>query len=1077
MQRNDDNAHLLLLETPPKTLPHERQVVWKHQPNETSHSQAVMPSSTYIDPIATTQNGKSFFGRIRVIVRCRPLQRATESDHTDNRVHTHGDEVIVCEKNNSSTARSYRFDRVLPPDADQVTTFAEVAPLVDHVLDGFHATVFAYGQTGSGKSFTMDGLRYVASVCCRPKGNTAAMVPDPTGTPVEEHGIMPRMIQLIFDRARARQRARGDEGEGALVDSEGAADPTADDGVEYTFRCSYYQIYNEMITDLLRTTGSSPDPNGNDGSPDESGRVGGGAKGKRRFDDGGLRVRWQKGDVFKVENLYVYSCASPEEMREMLFAGTQQKVVSSHLMNYHSSRSHSVFTIYVECRARKNGELRSRSELSLVDLAGSEKIGLLSRNPSAKLVKESIDINTSLLALGKVIMALSSSSGGTGAQSKKKAAGASSLGRSRLGGRGHAAFSGSTAHIPYRDSKLTMLLKHALGGNSLTTMIACISPSDRYVEETTSTLLYAGRAKNIRNAPRINEDATTTLIRQLREEIAQLKAELGYYREMAAKPLGQPPGVQANLCTRCGGDLQGGAANPEGSLSTNKRSMELAVTTLETEQLADSLIAACDMLKNMMGVNAELRDAYDAVRDAQDDADRREAHLNAENLALRERLAVLESIVLQDNDELDDGEATAEVSEGTALPEPSAKTAARKALESGKRTAEASAALVANAAGGDQGKGSPTSSPSPSSGYPTRQALSSPLLAGAHTSKIPTHPKANVEAPPLLPLGPTKVLPTGSYSSKEVLPHALPERREVPHASNLVTPASPTRRARTSSRSLDSPRQLKYDGSQAGSKGQRSKRNSHITKLRVLAQRLKEYEQHYRTPSRTETYEDYYKQPRRGRAATADSVPDELPIRSVVSETSQTTATLEDTKLMVAKLPKNIVSEYVPSSLLRPGLFGSLAFGGRKEEQREFEQHRSDRAARLRALQQQQKDLYKQVHQAVRDVSLWKELQGGEASSPSPPPQLPEGDNDTPASTSINCKDSINKVNSKGNSNGALVDRRPPSENPGSRVTATVRSSTAVYNDARGRKKNVRGPVRSTESLTKLMEYLDKEEP
>ncbi|XP_036354714.1 kinesin-like protein KIF17 [Octopus sinensis] len=107
--------------------------------------------------------------------------------------------------------------------------------------------------------------------------------------------------------------------------------------------------------------------------------------------------------------------------------------------------------------------------------------------------KEAVKINLSLSALGNVISSL---------------------------------VEGKRTHIPYRDSKLTRLLQNSLGGNSKTMMIACISPSSDSFHETLSTLRYANRAKNIKNAPKINEDTRDALLRQYRAEIAYLRESL-----------------------------------------------------------------------------------------------------------------------------------------------------------------------------------------------------------------------------------------------------------------------------------------------------------------------------------------------------------------------------------------------------------------------------------------------------------------------------------------------------------------------------------------------------------------------
>jgi hypothetical protein len=169
-------------------------------------------------------------------------------------------------------------------------------------------------------------------------------------------------------------------------------------------------------------------------------------------------------------------------------------------MNDQSSRSHSCFTIKIEKKTTtelEGGVTREnyvKAKLNLVDLAGSERAE--KTGATGAVLKEGANINMSLMALGKVINALSE--GGT---SKSK-------------------------HIPYRDSKLTRLLQESLGGNSLTVMLAAISPADYNYDETLSTLKYANRAKSIANAVSRNEDSNEKLIRGLKDEIELLKHQL-----------------------------------------------------------------------------------------------------------------------------------------------------------------------------------------------------------------------------------------------------------------------------------------------------------------------------------------------------------------------------------------------------------------------------------------------------------------------------------------------------------------------------------------------------------------------
>ncbi|KAF7659024.1 hypothetical protein LDENG_00003590, partial [Lucifuga dentata] len=142
------------------------------------------------------------------------------------------------------------------------------------------------------------------------------------------------------------------------------------------------------------------------------------------------------------------------------------------------------------------------SKIHLVDLAGSERAD--ATGATGMRLKEGGNINKSLVTLGNVISSLADmSQDGVNTNLKKK-----------------------SVFVPYRDSVLTWLLKDSLGGNSKTIMIATISPADVNYGETLSTLRYANRAKNIINKPTINEDSNVRLIRELRAEIARLKALL-----------------------------------------------------------------------------------------------------------------------------------------------------------------------------------------------------------------------------------------------------------------------------------------------------------------------------------------------------------------------------------------------------------------------------------------------------------------------------------------------------------------------------------------------------------------------
>ena len=275
--------------------------------------------------------------------------------------------------------------------------------------------------------------------------------------------------------------AYGQTGGGKTFTMQGVTEPAAQRGLiprafdhifdtvavaeqtRYLIHASFLEIYNEEVRDLL------------------------GEDTKARLE---LHER-PDGEVF-VKDLSLHPVAGVRTCEQIMNRGWKNRATGSTLMNAVSSRSHSIFTIHLErCDDPANGSKIRASKLNLVDLAGSERQS--KTGAMGDRLKEATKINLSLSALGNVISAL---------------------------------VDGRSAHIPYRDSKLTRLLQDSLGGNTKTLMIACLSPADRNYEETLSTLRYANRAKSIKNKPRINEDPKDALIRQYLEEINRLKTML-----------------------------------------------------------------------------------------------------------------------------------------------------------------------------------------------------------------------------------------------------------------------------------------------------------------------------------------------------------------------------------------------------------------------------------------------------------------------------------------------------------------------------------------------------------------------
>jgi len=201
------------------------------------------------------------------------------------------------------------------------------------------------------------------------------------------------------------------------------------------------------------------------------------------------------------------TCTTPADVATVLARGAACRVTAATGMNAMSSRSHAVVTLHV---TRTTPALTRRSKLHLVDLAGSERVKRT--GAEGHRFAEGIHINRGLLALGNVISALGDVT--------------------RRGG-----------HVPYRDSKLTRLLADALGGNSRTLFLACVSPVDTSSDETVNTLKYANRARNItnkaaRDSGSLNSEATAEEVRQLRAALAEANAEVARLRGVLAVTCG-----------------------------------------------------------------------------------------------------------------------------------------------------------------------------------------------------------------------------------------------------------------------------------------------------------------------------------------------------------------------------------------------------------------------------------------------------------------------------------------------------------------------------------------------------------
>ena len=410
---------------------------------------------------------------VKVLVRVRPPNAREIDSGYAKAVHAHGGNgsdacttLSIARPANASGkgALSFAYDHVCDETSTQREIFDFVgASVVDGVVDGFHGCILAYGQTGAGKTYSMQGMTSSSD-------GSAGMGDDDDVVMMDEDeenddavgaedmdgahaGLIPRVLKRLFKR----------------VDDERAAAMHAGGNAEFEVKCSYLEIYNETLRDLLMSGEyDGPAPN--------------------------IREDGKRGTF--VENLLEERVVGAEQTYEAFLRGAANRRVGQTNMNADSSRSHSVFTISVTSTVKSDASAPTTKKsalLHLVDLAGSER--QKSTDAAGERLKEASAINKSLSALGNVIKALVDLA------------------------------DGKERHVPYRDSKLTFLLKDALGGRSRCTLLACVSPAHVNLEETMSTLKFAQRAKLVKVRAVANEEAVGSS-EELVAEVSRLRALL-----------------------------------------------------------------------------------------------------------------------------------------------------------------------------------------------------------------------------------------------------------------------------------------------------------------------------------------------------------------------------------------------------------------------------------------------------------------------------------------------------------------------------------------------------------------------
>jgi kinesin family protein 6/9 len=372
-----------------------------------------------------------------------------------------------------STLHNFSFDRIFNDQSTQLDIYKHSAQrIVDTALEGYNGCIFAYGQTGAGKTFTMTGNLDSDS---------------------SNYGISAQAAVHLFSKMRN----------------------TFDN---ISLRLSIVEIYNETLLDLLVDL---PSQNGINNIRSKLNII---------ETDGGVVI----------PGLHIMPIDTIDDTLTLLMEAQANRAVAEHQLNHASSRSHMIFTYYITrtctsssssssssatasklkstkggkelstggniAKGEKDDETASviddpivhQSKIHIVDLAGSERVN--KTGSAGNVQKEANYINRSLSFLEQVVIALSQS---------------------------------NRDHIPYRQSKLTYLLKDSLGGNSNTYLIACIWPRKDHSWETLSTLRFAARMKNIETHPirnrLVSKDSTShsnNIIKQLILQNDLLKKEL-----------------------------------------------------------------------------------------------------------------------------------------------------------------------------------------------------------------------------------------------------------------------------------------------------------------------------------------------------------------------------------------------------------------------------------------------------------------------------------------------------------------------------------------------------------------------
>lgn len=368
---------------------------------------------------------------ISVHLRIKPNTHATSPNSN----------IQISDRNIKIYQNEFNFDSIFLTNSQTEIYKFICQSQIDRTFQGFNCTIMAYGQTGSGKTYTIQGEEI-------------------------DYGIIPRVLCQLFEKVDRN-----------LFSMESDIDfLNAHEKNYLSIKITYLEVYNEKINDLLSS------------EEDISTSCVNSSFVKENYDSKPQIRENMKGPY--VTDVNYAEVRTLEEAKNIFMRGNTKRKIASTKMNERSSRSHTIFTIYL--KFQENCVIK-RSKINIVDLAGSESlknIKSLKNKKESGNSKETGNINRSLFYLSEVIKKLSSD---------------------------------EEKHINYRDSKLTHILKDSLGGNSLLSVIGTVNLE--YLTESQNTLNFLKRTKNIKKLVTQNFDLADKPNQFYYEELKKLSNE------------------------------------------------------------------------------------------------------------------------------------------------------------------------------------------------------------------------------------------------------------------------------------------------------------------------------------------------------------------------------------------------------------------------------------------------------------------------------------------------------------------------------------------------------------------------